>query len=47
MSANRAAKIEGVASGALIIATGAVAKADAAESGEDVIAAYPWLVVPT
>lgn len=47
MSANRAAKIEGVASGALIISTGAVAKADAAESGEDVIAAYPWLVVPT
>ena len=43
MSANRAAKVAGVAAGALIIATGNVAKADAAESGEDVSAAYPWL----
>lgn len=42
MSANRAAKIACIAPGALIIATGNVAKADFAESGEDVSAAYPW-----
>ena len=42
MSANRAAKAAGIAPGALIIATGNVAKADWAESGEDVSAAYPW-----
>lgn len=46
MSANRAAKVAGVAAGALIIATGNVAKADAAESGEDVSAYYPWFCAP-
>lgn len=46
MSANRAAKVAGVAPGALIIATGLVAKSDATESGEDVSAAYPWFCAP-
>lgn len=46
MSAYRAAKVAGVGGGALIIATGNVAKADAAESGEDVSAAYPWYAGP-
>lgn len=42
MSAKAAARLCGHAPGALIIATNAVAQADAAESGEDVRTAYPW-----
>jgi hypothetical protein len=42
-SANRIARNDGVNSGAVILATQAVAQADAAESGEDVRAAYPWV----
>lgn len=41
-SANRIAKADGVNSGAVILATQAVFKADAAYSGEDVRSAYPW-----
>lgn len=40
--ANRIAKHDRVNSGVVILATQAVARADAAESGEDVRAAYPW-----
>lgn len=46
MSANRAAKVAGVAAGALIIATNNVAQADWSESGEDVSATYPWYAGP-